>query len=99
MKSFFLFFITVVIVGVSYNVCFEKKQKEVVSEVTLDNIEALATSEKTDTGTCYLELQNGTDSKWLLFCDERTDASGIYPCPTTDSNGYYNEFAKDRCTR
>lgn len=97
MKRLFLFFAASVVVCAFYNVYNSKNQKEIVSELTLSNIEALSDTEKTETKICYFELQNGTNSKWLLFCNEKTDETGIYPCPQTESNGYYNDFAKDKC--
>ena len=89
---------------VAFNVNINSQEK-VLSEVSLANIEALADeSGGTSAGICYIkvgpfaeEARYGSRSYW---CNSETDASTIYPCDSSDdSNDFYNDNTKDRCTK
>lgn len=74
-------------------------KQDVAALLLNENIEALADGEGTPAGTCYLiQSFNG---KWRLklFCNEDTDSSTIYPCPSSESWGFYSETSTDRCTK
>ena len=64
----------------------------------MKNVEALTQSEGTPTGTCA--RRSGPNGKYgnKMFCDSRTDATMIYPCPSSSSNDFYMDNNMDRCT-
>lgn len=65
----------------------------------MENVEALTQGE-TAAGTCA--RRSGINMGELsdrMFCDARTDAFTIYPCPTEATSDYYVENNRDRCTR
>lgn len=64
----------------------------------IENVEALTQDEGTPTGTCA--RRSGPNGKYgnKFFCDSRTNASMIYPCPKSGSNDFYMENNMDRCT-
>ena len=65
----------------------------------MENVEALTRDEGTTAGTCARRSgPSGTIGR-RMFCDVRTNATMIYPCPTADSQDLYIEGNMDRCTR
>lgn len=69
----------------------------VLTDLALENVEALAQDEGTKAGYCYV---NGGGNEFVhkVFCDSKTSNNMIYPCPA-ESWGRYLESAKDRCTK
>lgn len=98
-KTLSAIFAVAIITLAGYNTCLKGRNYN-ASALVIENIEALANGgEGTPTQYCYLKLNYSTTSGTKLFCDERTNSSTIYPCPSFEEMGYYSESAKDRCTK
>jgi hypothetical protein len=70
------------------------------SDLTLKNIKALGQSEGTPASSCARRVAPGVGTyDYRMFCDSRTDANTIYPCPTSTSGDYYAANNTDRCTK
>jgi hypothetical protein len=82
----------------AYNLSINK-QEDKLANLALENTEALANDEDDGTSAtqCFLYLSSGEFSGLKVFCDSRTSATTIYPCPGTTVS-YFSEMAKDRCT-
>ena len=75
------------------------KQNIKLSSLVLANIEALANGEDgTSVGVCFMKV--GLNGKYgqKRFCNSNTNATTIYPF-NGDSNDFYDENKKDRCTQ
>lgn len=71
-----------------------------LTHLALENVEALASGEDgTNAGRCNLEDTWATERGFRYFCDSRTDNNTIYPCPSSNSYGSYDDNKKDRCTK
>lgn len=98
-KIIIILLLGIVVISSGYN--FYCVQNEIVlSDLVLENIEALAQDENgTDVGVCYYSQSFSTVTGYKNFCDSQTDNNRIYPCPKTATYGGYSEMAKDRCTK
>ena len=61
-----------------------------LSDVALDNIEAIAAEEEgTPVSPCYTEGSGSfMNATWYIECDNRTSPEMIYPCATNERFGY-----------
>lgn len=95
MKKFLPLF-TIAFVFYAIYVAHVSSDKNKLSDFALLNIEALSSGENgIETKFCFYELDYSDKSGWQIFCDTKTGTK-IYPC-LSESHGYYNESAKDRC--
>ena len=85
------------------NVTFVSAQKAKLDSSSLlgRNIVALAKSEEgTPASSCARRMApNAGELDSRMFCDSRTDADTIYPCPKETSYDYYKDGNQDRCTK
>lgn len=75
----------------------------IYQQINKQNVElsdlALANGEDgTKVGVCFMRV--GPNGKYgqKRFCNSQTNATTIYPC-NGDSNDFYDEDKKDRCTQ
>lgn len=93
-------FALVFLVAAGYGVKLAKNHTR-LSYLALENVEALASSSEdgTKVGRCNLEETWSSERGYRHFCDSRTNDSTIYPCPSSDSFGSYDDEKKERCTK
>lgn len=89
--------IVAVVAAVAGYGVYQNRTKEVISELTLANVEALAENEGTAVAMCYMRV--GFTGKYdnRRFCDSRTNGTTIYPC-LGHSMDFYDDSRVDRCT-
>ena len=70
-----------------------------LSDMSLANVEALAQNEDggTSVGVCFMRVGPSGKYDQRRFCDSKTNANMIYPCPNM-SFDFYSDTLKDRCT-
>lgn len=64
----------------------------------MENVEALTQREGTDARSCARRSGPSGEYSSRMFCDSRTNATTIYPCPPQASKDYYIKNNMDRCT-
>jgi hypothetical protein len=87
----------------AFNLSLDNQESR-LSDIALANVEDLEDEDFEQKGAttvdyCFLEISSGTTSDWRMFCDARTNATTIYPCPTQTKHYFYSQLAQDRCTK
>jgi hypothetical protein len=91
-------FAVITAVGVTF--VSVQKAEEDKSSLLVRNIVALAQNEGTPASSCARKMApNAGEYRYQMFCDSRTDADMIYPCPTAPVYDYYQAGNSDRCTK
>ena len=86
MKKFFLATFIIALVSVIY----VKESMDSCTSLTdlgLENVEALAQGEGVSAGFCYLIESNSDSRDYKYFCDSATGNDKIYPCPSRTEYG------------
>lgn len=98
--TFFGVFTFTLLIAVVYGTKAMRSNSPRLTELALENVEALAQNESgTNVGYCYLQQSFASSSGYKKFCDSRTNDTKIYPCQSSETYGSYSESAKDRCTK
>ena len=100
MKKYILVSISIAlgVVLSAYNV-YQSQTKVAMSDIMLENIEALSSGEATPAPKCYIDSPETGRWKMDYYCNKETNEEYIYPCPQNADFGYYDETQKDRCTK
>lgn len=64
----------------------------------MENVEALTLNEGTPSHSCARRSGPNGKLEQRMFCDSRTSATMIYPCPMASSVDFYVDGNMDRCT-
>ena len=62
------------------------------------NVEALTLNEGTPSHSCARRSGPNGKLEQRMFCDSRTSATMIYPCPMASSVDFYVDGNMDRCS-